>query len=359
MENENVFDIAKMSSKLGISENSIKVTLGIPLDTVCKMASSISANEEFNKSPEDSESEQAAWLRWNELCSLKIKSAKTLEKVKQIRQDCPDESTSLEEAFLKEISLCSTLEEIVDLVYDVPENSRVFTAYLKRRMELANSLGELKKVFGSCPEKSEIKTDVLQKWTAISYLKITDINVDSEMETIFSDLSPRSLSSALDRWLIICVNAKEVQKLYQFLFEARRREYVYDEYFRIKLLGKWRELSSTELQKANTFDEIIEVLSFAPDNFDIRIEISKKGLDIASEFSDLEVLFVYAPKNFELKIAIFNKWLDSVENIWQAKRMYTYFNDELEDYYILDSTKIIHAILKKIATFFGYKENKV
>ncbi|MFZ4631632.1 MAG: hypothetical protein ACOYL8_00300 [Patescibacteria group bacterium] len=364
MEKTKDFGIKEMAQMLGIHDYDIKLILGIPLSLACNATTIASAYHDHTMAPKNSEAKVAAWKKINELYLSNLDEAETLEEVQIVRILCPSGSLSKEEAMLKEISLCVKLKEINELENSVliNANSKARKAYLKRKSELSLVPGDFRKLIEECPEKSEIIQEVNDKWYSSSYHAISTVRSYEEMEKIFYDLSPKVLVKALVKWQELCINAREVQKLYRMIFDKRAPYRLFHEAFMENMYSRWIGFSFDEIDTAQNFDQAMAAQAATPEDSLIRIKASEKCLGFASTVDLVKEVYVYAPNNYELKMKIFMKWLLLVGSIREAKELYIFFSDKgprpedrCQEYVVLDRTEIILAITKKIATFYGYQ----
>ena len=361
------FDIKAMAQELGIHDHDIKLTLGIPLSIVCEAKTIAEAHTECVNAPENSEKEEAVWQRWNELELIDLNKAATRDEVVEVRVHCPSGSPSQEKALCKEISLCTSLEEINILknLILVHANSKAHKAYLKLKWELSTTPSQLKELLKECPEKSETISGINDKWFAVSWSSISAVRNYEEMEKLFYDLSPRTRDRAIAKWLEVCQSAKEVQKLYRVLFDKRAPYLVCHDAFIENMYSRWIDFSFDEINAAQNFEQAMIAQAHTPENSQIRNKATEKWLGFADSLDLVKEVYIYAPNNYGVKMKIFKKWLFLVASIAEAKEIYEFFSDKgpgpkekCQEYVVLDRTEIMTTIIKKIATFYGYNEER-
>lgn len=174
-------DLNKISAQTKIPVLFFKQALGVPLEecsaTVLEAAEDIYAN-----APPDSETENAALIKWNELSLKEVEAATTYAQAKNAYERAPGNSDAILAALMKMVELATTTREVRDVSdFDFglgnSNNSKLQCAkkqkmlefYLARvvaatqEIEAATTLEEVIKAYWNAPEDSEAQKVALRK----------------------------------------------------------------------------------------------------------------------------------------------------------------------------------------------------
>jgi hypothetical protein len=336
------FEIQKMSARTGVAVSKIKILLGISLDkdeyTMSHRMSFISESEYiWRKAEYNSKAKKVELKRLAELILDATKAATTAEEAKKIYEMAPEKSYHFR---LKIITLKRWEELALQESKVAITAEKAWEAYMK------------------APNNSEAKNIALQNWKKVVTLKEAWEAYSESMNMRRGEHINHDLNNvALARWLElafdaikVAITAKDVEEFYRLA--------PFNSELKTIARKKLEKLALKECKDTTTAEDAQKLWCIVR-NHPVGHEVLKKWEKLSLQESYVaknpkEAWKVYqeAPDDSEAKKVALNKWLEFLNTAAKLDRAYK--NSRSKNFGYIGEVE--NAILKKLATFYGWKE---